>query len=91
VTLHFPTKPRPEVETTLSGIPRVVGERPSAGTPEEGPAEHIRNALSILVNVEVPCSGEGPHGEVQVCRGDLEAIERRLRTALAQLQPSANL
>lgn len=68
--IHDPRKPRPEPETTLSGVPRVVGVAP------EGPAEHIRNALAILT-----LNGEGG-----LALQDVEAVAARLRTALAQFE-----
>jgi hypothetical protein len=62
---------------------KLATHRP-AGTPDEGPADHVANALQLLVAVIILSPEK--HGSVAVPAADLDAIMRRLETALRQLR-----
>lgn len=63
-----------------------VPRKPNAGVPEEGPSDHIRNALaSLMAEAEMVRKGYGhlsPEEFVKLVR----AVEARLQTALDQLE-----
>lgn len=62
-----------------------VPRRPNAGVPEERPAEHLRNALAILLAHEY----KTPHGVPMSTRlepEDVQAVIARIRTALEQIE-----
>jgi hypothetical protein len=54
--------------------------KPNAGVPEEGPAEHLRNALSMLRYFP------GEEDLLPSQQGALLAINKRIETALKQLE-----
>lgn len=62
------TQPR-----TLSGIPRLVGP--------ESPAEDVRNALSILINLDQTIGGN-----LIFPKSDRDAVEARLWLAVNKLE-----
>ena len=51
-----------------------------AGVPEEGPAEHVRNALALLV------AHENAHPAIWQFSDELRAVEARLFKALYQIE-----
>ena len=59
------------------------GNPPREFVPDEGPAEHIRNALQILTLAE---EVQGYHQDAVFERDDLIAIKQRLEKALAQVE-----
>ncbi len=61
-----------------------VPRRPNAGVPEEGPREHLRNALAILMSAEQTRYMGGR--EYQLDIKDIAAVAARIRAALEQLE-----